>query len=115
RLAGGPLAFVERKECGFGHVDLAAHLADVGNALASELLRDVFERFDVRGDVLALGAVAAGGAAYEQSAFVAQRQREPVNLRFRDEHDRLVRLEAEKSPDAIDEIGDVLARKGVAE
>src|SRR6202035_2120621 len=53
------LSLVELEEAGLGHIDLAAHLADVRHVPALELLRHVRERADVGGHVLALAAVAA--------------------------------------------------------
>ena len=58
--AGLSLPLVQRGEVGAGHVDLAAHLAD--RRSAGNPVRDVLQRAQVGGDVLAGEAVAAGGA-----------------------------------------------------
>ena len=114
-VAGGLLPLVEREKGLLGHVDLAAHLADLGHVAALELLRHVLERADIGGDVLALGAVAAGGGGDEFAALVAQRHRQPVDLRLGAEVDPVVLAELEEAADAADEVEHVLLGKGVVE
>ena len=80
-----------------------------------ELLRHVFQRADIGGDVLALGAVAAGGGGDEFAVLVAQRHGEPVDLRLGAEGDFLVVAQFEEAADAGDEIDDVLLRERVVE
>ena len=115
RTAVSPAAFdlllVEREKRLLGHVDLAAHLADVGHVAALQFFRHVLERADVGGDVLALGAVAAGGGGDELAVLVAQRHRQPVDLRLGAEVDPVVVGELEEAPDAADEVEHVLARQ----
>src|SRR5438270_3878014 len=58
------------------------------------------KRADIGGDVFALGAVAARGRGDELAGLIAQRHREPVDLRFGAEIDPLVvaeRIEDRKS------------------
>ncbi len=107
-LARFRLPLVEREEVLLGHVDFAAQLADRRNFPALELVRDLLHRPDIGGDVLALEAVAAGGGFDQLPVLVAQRHREPVDLRLGGERDRLVLLEIEEAADARDEIGDLL-------
>ena len=114
-LACGLLPLVEREKGLLGHVDLAAHLADVGHIAALQFLRHVLERADIGGDVLALGAVAAGGGGDEFAALVAQRHREPVDLRLGGEIDLVVIGKLQKAPDAADEIEHVFFGKRVVE
>ena len=109
------LALVELEESGLGHVDLAAHLADFRHVLALELLRHFLQRLDIGGDVLALGAVAAGGGGDEFAVLVAQRHRQAVDLGLGAEGDLLVVAELEEAADAGDEIDDVLLGEGVVE
>ena len=109
------LALVQFKKRLLGHIDLAAHLADFRHVLAFELLRHLLQRADIGGDVLALGAVAAGGGGDERAVFVTQRHRQPVDLRLGAEGDLLVVGELEKAADAGDEIDDVLVGEGVVE
>ncbi len=80
--SGPDLLLVEREKGLLGHVDFAAHLADVGHVAALQLLRHVFERADVGGDVLAFRTVATGGGGDEFTALVAQRHRQPVDFRL---------------------------------
>ena len=89
-LAGFRLLAVKFEERGFGHVDFAAHLAHRRHAFALEPVRNVLERFDVGGDVLAFGAVAARRAGDEHAVLVAQRHRQAVDLRLGGERDFLV-------------------------
>ena len=114
RLAGLDLLLVECQEGPLGHVDLAAHLADVRDVAAFELLRHIFERTDVGGDVLALGAITASRRGDELAALVAQRHRKTVDLRLGGEVD-LVVVELQEAHDAADEVADVLFGKRVVE
>ena len=109
-VAGRLLPLVEREKRLLGHVDFAAHLADVGHVAAFQLLRHVFQRADIGGDVLALGAVAAGRRGDELAALIAQRHRQAVDLRLGGEID-LVVAELQEARDAADEIEHVLLRQ----
>src|ERR1700730_17361172 len=93
----------------------AAHFADLGYVATPEFFRHVLERADIGGDVLALGAVAAGGGGDEFAGFVTQRHREPVDFRLGAEVDLVVFAEFQEAPDATDEIEHVRFRKGVVE
>ena len=55
---------------------------DVGHVVAREPLRDLLDRLDVGGDVLAFRAVAARRRLDEPAVLVAQRNRQPVDLRL---------------------------------
>src|SRR5262249_26374001 len=109
------LPFVEREERMLGHIDFAAHLADVWNVPAFELLRYVLERADVRRDILALGAVAARRGPDQLAALVAQRHRKAVDLGLGREGDRLVGRELEKPADAFDKVAHVFFAERIAE
>ncbi|MET4825857.1 hypothetical protein ABH972_003446 [Bradyrhizobium ottawaense] len=113
-VAGRLLPLLEREERLFGHVDLAADLADVGHVAPFQLLRHVFERADVGGDILADRTVAARRRGDELAALVAQRHREAVDLRLGGEID-LVVVELQEAHDAADEVAHVLFCKGVVE
>ncbi len=114
-IAGCLLPLVEREKGLLGHVDLAAHLADLGYVAAPELFRHVLERADIGGDVFALGAVAARGRGDEFASLISQRHREPVDLRLGAEIDPFVFAELEEAADAADEIQHILLGKGVVE
>ena len=108
-------ALVEADEILAEDVDLAADLADGGDVLALQLVRDVGDGAHVGGDVFAGGAVAARRAAHQFAFFVAQRQRQTVDLRFRDDRRHLVVGKPQETPHAIDEVRHVLVAEGVAE
>ena len=114
-LAGFRLALVEREEGRLGHVDFAAHLAHRRNAFAFEQLRNVVQRLGVGGDVLTLGAVAAGRGSDELAVLVAQRHRQPIDLRLGGKHDFLVLGQPQEAADAADKIDDIGVGKGVVE
>ena len=81
--SGSPCALallVDPLEAGVGHVDLAAHLHAPGPALALERERDVGDRAEVGGDVLADDAVAAGGADGESAVLVGEAHGRAVDL-----------------------------------
>ncbi len=113
-FSGIDLLLVEREKGLLGHVDFAADLADVGHIAALQLLRDVFERADIGGDVLAFRTVATGGGGDEFAALVAQRHRQPVDFRLGGKID-LVVLQLENPFDAADEIEHVLFSEGVVQ
>ena len=99
-VAGGLLPLVERQKGLLGHVDLAAHLADLGHIAALQQFRHVLKRANIGGDIFALGAVAARGGGDEFAAFVTQRHREPVDFRLGAEVDLVVVAEPEETADA---------------
>ena len=111
--AGLGLPRVQRGEVGMAHVGLAAHLEHLGRA--GQLVRDVADGAGVGGHVLAGLAVAAGGGHDEPAALVAQRQRQPVDLRLGGEGERLVGAEVQEAADALGELGDVALGEGVLE
>ncbi|MGY3447697.1 hypothetical protein ACVILH_000039 [Bradyrhizobium sp. USDA 4353] len=86
-----------------------------GRLRAVQLLRHVPQGTDVGGDVLALGAVAAGGRRNQFATFVAQGHRQPVDLRLGREIDAIVIRELEETRNAADEVAHVLLGEGVVE
>ena len=78
-------------------------------------MRDIFQRFDVGGDILALAAVAARRAGDQLAVLIAQRHRQAVDLRLGGKDDFLVVGKAQKPADAADKIDDVLLRESVVE
>ena len=115
RVAGRLLPFVQREKRLLGHIDLAAHLADLRHVAAFEFLRHVLQRSDVGGDVFAHGAVAACGGGDEFAALVAQRHRQAIDLRLGAEADAVVVAELEEAADARSKVEHILFGKGVVE
>ena len=74
------LALVERLEIGVAHVHLAAHLEHLGRA--GEHLGDGVDGAGIDGDILARLAIASGGGSDQRAVFIAQREREAVDLGF---------------------------------
>ena len=109
------LPLVQFEKGVLGHVNLAAHLADFRHVPALELLRHVLERADIGGDVFALGAVATRGSGYQLAALVAQRHRQAVDLRLGAERDLLALVELQETPDAGNEVDNVLIRECIVE
>ena len=109
---------VERREILVTHIDLAAHLDDIGNIVAGKRRRDVDDRCEIGRDVLTDFAVAAGGAEHEATLLVARRGREAVDLRLGDHLDgaRRVVLELlQEPPDTGEELLDVVVVERIAE
>src|SRR3546814_1308649 len=92
---------------GLGHIDLAADLEDVGG-VALQLLRDVGDVADVRGDVLTDPAVAARRRLHQLALFVTQRTGEAVALVLVGHRDRRVGAELEEAPQARGQLLDIL-------
>ena len=77
-------------------------------------LRNVGDRLQIGGDVLADRAVAARRALHEHAVLVAQRSRQPVDLRLGREQDLAQLLRArEKPPEPLEEIVHVLVGIGL--
>ena len=93
---GGVGVLVEAHETGLGHVDLAADL-DARPALGRHArlagrcdgARHVADGADVVGHVLARGAVATRGRAYEQAVAVGERHSQTVDLELAGVGDRV--------------------------
>ena len=98
-----------------GHVDLAAHLADLRHVAAFQLVRHVLEGADIGGDVFALRTIAAGRGGNKLTALVAQRHRQSVDLRLGGKIDLVVVTELEKTTDAAGEFEHVLLGERVVE
>ena len=78
-------------------------------------MRNVLDGTDVGGDVFACKAIAAGRGADQLAVFIAQRQRQAVDLRFGDKRRNMVGIELEKAPDTINELRDILITERIAE
>ena len=115
RVIGFRLLLVQLEKILLEHVDFAAHFAGRRNMAALQRVRNILDGADVGGDVFAGKTVAARRGADQFAVFVAQRQRQAVDLRFGDKRRNMLGIELEKPPDAIDELGDVLIAEGVAE
>src|SRR4029077_7750858 len=102
------LAVVEALESRPAHIDLAAHLEGIGEALGPDCLRDVGDGADIGGDVLALIAVAARGALGEPALLVAKRDGQPVDLRLGGEGEAFHSFEAEEAAYALQEVAHAL-------
>ena len=112
--AGRLLGLVEGEEITLGEEDFAADF-DQRRGGAFEAGWQRFERAKVCGDVLALGAVAAGGAAHELAVLVKQVDREAVDLRLGHEFERRVGGEAEEAAGAQAPFVEVGGIEGVVE
>ena len=114
-LAAFGLAFVQALKGAAAHIDLAAHLKRIGEALGRDPLRDVGDGADIGGDVLAFVTVAAGGALNQAPLLVAERDGEAIDLRLGGEGEALDRVEAEEAADALQEIAQPILVEHVAE
>jgi hypothetical protein len=95
------------------HQHLAAHLepARHGAACAVEGQRDVPDRPQIRGDVLAPDAVPAGRAPHESPVDVEQRSARAVELGLDDPLELLPGRQAEETHDAVRELAHLLRRE----
>ena len=69
---------IQRREIGMGHVDLPTHFHHVGRAV--QLLGDGGDHSSIRRYILARGTIAPCGRINERAIFIAQRERQPVDL-----------------------------------
>ena len=100
----GQQARVERGEIGLGHIDLAAHLEQFGGVIRQRR-RNVRDRRDIGGHVLAGRAVAARQCLHQPARLVAQRAGQAVDLRLGGERDGFVPGQLEEAAHAGDELG----------
>ena len=105
---------VERGEIRLRHIDFAAHLDDRGRTVR-QALRDVRDRQDVGGHVLADLAVAAGQRLDQTATLVAQRAGQAVDLGFRGQRDGFVVGQPQEAADARDEILDLLVGERIVQ
>jgi len=109
------LLAVKFEESSLGHVDFAAHFTHSRNGFALEPVRDVLQRFDVGGDILAFRSIAARRAADQFAVLIAQRHRQAVDLRLGGKGNLLIVAEPQEAADARDKIDDVLLGKRIVE
>ena len=107
-------ALIEGAELGVGHVDLAAHLDDVGR-LRRQLVRHTSDGAEIGGDVLAFVAVAARGGADQPALLVAERAGQAVDLRLGEDVDALLGGHPQEAPHPLEELDHVLLGEGVVE
>ena len=113
-LAGFLLALVQGAELRLAHEHLAANL-EHGGRTGGEGFRDIADGLQVAGDVFTLGAVAPGRALHECAVLIVQGRRQAVDLGLGDESHGGILAEAEKAPDAGDEVRHILVREGVGQ
>ena len=112
--AGGFLRRIQRQKVAPVHIELAAHLEYIRRR-SGKCLRHRVHHADVGGDILAFGAVAAGGGLYQCAALIAERQRQPVDFRLGGEGQLVILGKRQEAPDAGGEILDVLVREAVVQ
>ena len=106
---------VERRELGAPDVDLAPDLQPLRHIGAGQIVRQVAQRAQVLGHVLAGLAVAPRGTQNELACVVVHRRREAVDLGLAVEHHQLVLTEIEEAPHPALELGEVVVVERVAE
>ena len=97
------------------HVDLAAHVDQLGDVAALQLVRDRGDGHHVLGDILAFHAVAACRRLGERAILVAQRDRQPVDFRLGGEGERRIGVELQKAVHAFNEVRHVLGVEGITQ
>ena len=104
---------VQGREIGMAHIDLAAHLKHLRRA--AQRGGNIGDGPGVGGDVFPRLAIAACRRLHQPPAFIAQGQRQPVDLRFRRIGQRRTRAEAEEIADALVEGRDLIGVEGIGE
>ena len=115
RIVGFRLLPVQLEKILLEHVDFAAHFACRGNVAAFQRVRNILDGAHIGGDILAGKTVAARRRADQFAVFVAQRQRQAVDLRFGDECWNVFGIEFEKAPDALDEFRHLLVAESITQ
>ena len=104
---------IERLKGLLGHVDLAAHFHDVGDIFPRQNAGYVGNGLRIGGDVLANHPVTARCRTHQPSVLIAQRQRQPVDLRFRRQCRAPVELQ--EAGNRIPEIGHVFIAERIGQ
>src|SRR5690606_38016617 len=102
-LASLGQSLLEGEEIVAAHVDLAAHLDHVGR-IVRQGLRNIRYGANVRGDILAGGAIAPGGTGDKPAVLVTQRHGKAVDLRLSREDDLALGREGQEPAHAGYEI-----------
>ncbi len=95
------------------HIDLAPHLQNCWRA--GECLRDILDRQGVGGHVFTHLAIASGGRLHEPAVFIAQRQRQPVDLGFGRIAEWRIVGQPKKPANALVKLGHFLIVKSIFE
>ncbi len=123
---------VERGEILLRHVHFATDFEDIGHLpslcsrgsggpgwvpgfAGTQVGRDVGDRADIGGYILACRPVAAGRGQYQHALLVAERTGQAIDLGFGGERHFGVGAEAEEAADAGDEIAHFIVGEGVVE
>ena len=91
--AGRFLCGIQRQKILPVHIKLAAHFQNIrqyGRPAGGQGSRNGTDTANIGGDILALGAVAAGGGLCQAARFIAQRQRQAVDFRLGDKGQRII-------------------------
>ncbi len=88
---------VEREKVGARHIDLAAHLEDLGR-IALKRLRNITDMRDIGGDILAHLPVAPHRRAHQHALLIAQRAGQAVDLVLGGDRHRLVLAQRQEPP-----------------
>ena len=95
------------------HIDFAAHLKQRRCAL--DPCRNGIDRARIGGDVFPDGTIPSGRGLHQIPVFIAQRQRQPVNLGLRGKGQRRPAREPQIFADARIEIDNILILEGIAQ
>ena len=109
----GRLSGVQRIKIVVAHIDFAAHLKQRRCALDPR--RNSINRARIGGDVFPDGTIPTGRGLHQIPVFIAQRQRQPVNLGLCGEGQRRPARESQIFADARIEIDNILILEGIAQ
>ena len=112
--AGRFLRRVQRQEIRLVHIELAAHLNHPWRR-SSKGLRHRIHHADIGRHILALGPVAARRRLFQPATLIAQRQRQPVNLRLGGKGKLVMLAQRQEPADAGGEILDILVGEAVVQ
>ena len=78
-------------------------------------MRNFGDGADIGGHILAFAAIAARRGLDQHTVFIAERARQPIDLRLRRHQQGIVLLEPQKLADARAEFGDLVIGENIAE
>ena len=111
-VTGGGLATIERDEFGLEHVNLTAHLGDIGR-VGWKHLRQPDDMADIGRDIFADSAIAPRCPGNQLTTFITQAGGQAVDFGLGEQRDRFIIAQPQKTPDPTDKIARFVIRKNI--
>ena len=95
------------------HINFAAHFDHAGHVFAVQIMGNFRDGHHVGGDIFARETIAAGRGLCQHAVFIADRNRQSVDLRLSGNGNRVVVPKLQEAAHASDKIDDVDVGKSI--